>query len=65
MLLVNKAAMARFRRCLRQEIASRLAVLPGVASPDAVEYKKKVLKLSVKKATVKRVQDDPVAMRLR
>ena len=28
-------------------------------------WKKKVLKLSVKKAMVKRVQDDPVALRLR
>jgi hypothetical protein len=43
--LRNGAAMARFRVCLKAEIASRLQILHGRASQDAIEYKKKILRL--------------------
>ena len=39
------AAMARFRRCVGEEIQSRLAVLPGRCSPSATEHKRRVLQL--------------------
>lgn len=46
--LQNGPAMARFRKCLRAEIASRLEILKGVAPASAVEYKKKVMGVFVR-----------------
>ena len=39
------SAMVRFRSCLRQDIFSRLKILSGVAPPEAVEYRRKALRL--------------------
>ena len=39
------ACMARFRRCLREEIASRLVIKEGYPPMAALEHKKKVMRL--------------------
>ena len=41
------AAMARFRHCLRLEIASRLEVFEGACPREAVDYKERVVKMFV------------------
>lgn len=45
--LRNGTAMNRFRRCLRDEVASRFRVRFGTAPLDAIEHKRKVLRLFV------------------
>ena len=42
--LRNGAAMSRFRRCLAEEISSRLVILEGQCSADAMSYKRFVLR---------------------
>ena len=56
--LRNGAALSRFRRCLKDEIASRLQIIPGRPPVEAVAYKKAALRLFVahrKNLAVRRV----------
>lgn len=45
--LQSGSAMDTFRRCMREEIASRLRVRRGVLPPSAIEYKKFIMRLFV------------------
>eukprot|EP00930_Biecheleria_cincta_P095370 TRINITY_DN87333_c0_g1_i1.p1 TRINITY_DN87333_c0_g1~~TRINITY_DN87333_c0_g1_i1.p1 ORF type:complete len:1612 (-),score=257.34 TRINITY_DN87333_c0_g1_i1:89-4207(-) len=45
--LRNGSAMSRFRACLRDEVASRLRILEGHPSEEAVQYKRDLLMLFV------------------
>lgn len=45
--LQSGSAMNRFRKCLRDEVASRFVVLHGTVSADAMRYKRQILRLFV------------------
>ena len=45
--LRSGAAMVQFRRCLREEIASRLEIIQGSPPQEVVDYKKQIVRLFV------------------